>query len=142
LSHTAIPHLQTATQNFKITDSALTHNIEDSLTLDFRSDTLVHRKAKLLDRILNAKDDTLVIGEKYEKLLSNKTHVILRNARQVLLKNQLAYKGTLKQLQESYTLLRRKERELINANYLLLTNLKKGLDKIIDSERTKLQDTE
>lgn len=142
LSHTAIPHLQTATQNFKITDSALTHNIEDSLTLDFRSDTLVHKKAKLLDRIFNAKDDTLVIGEKYEKLLSNKTHVILRNARQVLLKNQLAYKGTLKQLQESYTLLRRKEQELINANYLLLTNLKKGLDKIIDSERTKLQDTE
>jgi len=123
-------------------DTTLSRTLRDTVLLNLRADTLVQKKGNLIQRIFNAKNDTLIFQNKYEQVWTTQLEVILRNLHKIILQKHRAYDRNVMQLQRNYSSLRQKERELIQANYTLLKNLKEGFDNIIALERSNLQHAE
>lgn len=103
-------------------------------------DTVVRAKGGLLKRIFNTKSDTLLTNTQQFNI--QQIEALQRNVSQVFVQNETIYNRSFSRLQDNFKSLRQKERALIQANYLLLNNLKTGVDNIRELERQTIRDAE
>ncbi|MFD1771844.1 ATP-binding response regulator [Sphingobacterium suaedae] len=123
-------------------DSVLNKILSDTLLNQVALDTVVRKKQSLFKRIFNAKNDTVVANSTTQQLNVNQIDVVHRNIEQIIIHNERIFHTNLRNLQRKFTTLRQKERELIQANYRLLNNLKTGIDKLKEREQAAIQRAE
>ena len=128
-----------STQN---ADSLIRQILRDTLDKDLVRDTVIKEKQGLFKRIFNAKNDTLVSNYSHEILNTKQVDVVHRNIERLISTNEKVYNKNLKSLQNKFTQMQSKEREMVLSNYALLTNLKVGLDKLRQIELDKVRKTE
>src|SRR5690606_16383104 len=119
-------------------DSAINKILNDTALT--KVDTLVREKQNLLKRIFNAKNDTVFANSQQFNI--QQLDVLQRNVENVMVRNETIYNTSLGNLRRNFTSLRKKERALIQANYLLLNNLKIGVDNIRELERKAVREAE
>jgi len=119
-------------------DSAINKILNDTALT--KVDTLIREKQTLLKRIFNAKNDTVFANSQQFNI--QQLDVLQRNVENVMVRNETIYNTSLGNLRRSFTSLRKKERALIQANYLLLNNLKIGVDNIRELERKSVREAE
>ncbi len=123
-------------------DSLIRQIMQDTTDKDLTQDTLVKEKQGLFSRIFNAKSDTLVSKHSYEVLNSQQVDIVQRNIERFITANERSYGRNLKNLRQTFLKMQSKERELVLSNYVLLNNLKLGLDRLKQLEMDKIRKIE
>ncbi len=123
-------------------DSLIRQIMRDTTDKDLTQDTLVKEKQGLFSRIFNAKSDTLVSKHSYEVLNSQQVDIVQRNIERFITANERSYGRNLKNLRQTFLKMQSKERELVLSNYVLLNNLKLGLDRLKQLEMDKIRKIE
>lgn len=131
-----------ATPRYISADSAINKMLNDTALHQVAIDTVVRKRQNLFNRIFNAKSDTLLSGTTTQQFNIQQMDVLYRNVENLIVQNETIYNRSLRSLQRNFTSLRQKERDLIQANYLLLNNLKTGVDNIIELERATVREAE
>lgn len=121
-------------------DSVISKILSDPQLNQVQADTLVRKKQNLIKRIFNAKNDTLVTNT--QQFNVQQIDVLQRNVENLISHNKIVYNRSLRELQRNFTKLRQKERDLIQANYALLNNLKIGVDHIRSLEQAAIRNAE
>lgn len=123
-------------------DSAISKILSDTALNQVEVDTVVREKQNLFRRIFNAKSDTLLANTTTQQLNIQQIDAVHRNVENIMVQNETIYNRSLRGLRHNFTTLQQKERQLIQANYLLLNNLKTGVDNIRELEREAVREAE
>lgn len=123
-------------------DSAINKILNDTALHQVNIDTVVRERQNLFNRIFKAKSDTLLASATTQQFNIQQMDVLYRNVENLIVQNETIYNRSLRNLQRNFTSLRQKERDLIQANYLLLNNLKTGVDNIRALEQDVIRDAE
>lgn len=126
-----LPHMAKAEI---IEPDSLVHRILTDTTSTLIQDTLVRQKQRLLKRIFNSKNDTLVVDIEKNTLLADHITVIHKNIKDAVTESEQAYVENARILRNTFLQLQQKERQLITTNFLLLNRLKAGIEKIRNIE--------
>lgn len=110
-------------------------------TVIVKQDTIVRKRPSLLRRIFSARDDTIVVDVSTTRIAPPPDPATAAHATTLVTTQQ----ADMAALRRSYSRLQAKERELVNANYTLLSNVRAGIEKIrmikMDADRsTERQD--
>src|SRR5690606_23706043 len=105
-------------------------------------DTVVRKRQNLFNRIFNARNDTLLASATTQQFNVQQMDVLHRHVENLIVQNETLYNRNLGRLQRNFSRLRQKERDLIQANYFLLNNLKTGVDNIRELERALVREAE
>lgn len=124
------------------TDSLIGQLLADTTLTHMDQDTVVSQRQNLFNRIFNAKTDTLVahsitqqINQKWVEVVENQVSHFIENY-------QIHHDRDLRNIQNSFLNYRKKERELIHYNDILLQHLKFGLDNLNRLEMESIQISE
>lgn len=123
-------------------DSIVNRILQDTSLVTEIQDTVVHKKRGLLQRIFNARNDTLVNTIQQETLSHKQIDVVHKNIEHYIESSNRIYRQNLSGLREVMLQMRNKERALITANYGLLMGLKGGLDRIKELEVRAIRENE
>ena len=124
-------------------DSVMDRILSDTLqTQQLHQDTLVVKKKRLLQRIFNSKNDTLVYNNTNQILNINQIDLVRRHIDRLVVTNDRIYRNNLDGLKNSFELLRIKERKLIDANFSLLESLKIKIENLERNELEKVRQAE
>lgn len=141
--------LSVLTQNQKVmppkhvsTDVVMRKILGDTALNKVEVDTAVRKKRSLFNRVFNAKNDTLLNSATTQQFNTQQIDVLQRNVENLIVQNQTTYNRGMRTLQRNFAIMRQKERNLIQANYLLLNNLRTGVETIQELERASLREAE
>lgn len=123
-------------------DSIVNKILQDTVLTNEVQDTLVREKRGLLERIFNAKNDTVVTTSQYETLTHKQIDVVHKNIEYYLEATDRVYRRNLSGLRHVMLQMRNKERALVTANYELLMGLKLGLDRLKELEISAIRKSE
>lgn len=124
------------------TDAVMRKILNDTALNKVNVDTAVRKKQSLFNRVFNAKDDTLLNSAITQQFNAHQIDVLQRNVENLIVQNQTSYNRGMRTLQQNFAVMRQKERNLIQANYLLLNNLRAGVEKIQELERASIREAE
>ncbi|TYR37739.1 response regulator [Sphingobacterium phlebotomi] len=124
------------------TDAVMSKILGDTALNKVEVDTAVRKKQSLFKRVFNAKDDTLINSASTQQFNTQQIDVLQRNVESLIVQNRTTYNRGMRTLQRNFAVMRQKERNLIQANYLLLNNLRTGVEKIQELERAALRAAE
>src|SRR5690606_10716390 len=124
------------------TDAVMRKILNDTALNKVNVDTAVRKKQSLFNRVFNAKDDTLLNSAITQQFNTHQIEVLQRNVENLIVQNQTSYNRGMRTLQQNFAVMRQKERNLIQANYLLLNNLRTGVEKIQELERASIREAE
>lgn len=143
-----LPNLNTLTNGIKTqsstfsSDSLIQKLIADTTLITSFQDTLVIEKQNLFNRIFNAKADTLVGNIFIQQINQQWIDVVEKHVNSYIENYQLHQNKDLQNIQNTFLSFRKKERELIQYNDILLQHLKFGLDNLNRLERESIQISE
>lgn len=124
-------------------DSIINRILNDTLHQKMlHQDTIVVKKKRLIQRIFNNKNDTLVYNNSDAILNINQIDLVQRHIDRLVTTNDKIYRRNLDGLKNSFELLRIKERKLIDANFSLLENLKSRIENLERNELNKIREAE
>ena len=123
-------------------DSAISKILNDTALHQVDVDTVVRKRQNLFNRIFNARNDTLLASTTTQQFNVQQMDVLHRHVENLIVQNETLYNRNLGRLQRNFSRLRQKERDLIQANYFLLNNLKTGVDNIRELERALVREAE
>lgn len=123
-------------------DSVISRILKDTLQIAQKQDTVVKKKEALFNRIFKAKNDTLVNQRTNEILNINQVDLVQRNIDRLISTNEKIYRSNLQSLYTTFQKLQVAEKNLILANYVLLNDLKTGIEKLRQIEIDEIRRAE
>lgn len=123
-------------------DTTLKNIFKDTVNRLVDQDTVVKKRAGLLKRIFQTKDDTLVNKNASEIINQEKLDIIQRRFDHLLNSNERIYQGNMQALRQTIQKLNQTEQELLLANFTLLNQLKVSIEKIQQLELQKIRKQE
>lgn len=124
-------------------DSVVNNILHDSLANTItHQDTLIKKKRNLIQRIFNAKNDTLLNVNRIDVWNSNQIDVIKKNIENLIRSSESTYNKSFTSLRNLYLESKEQERKLINSNYSLISDLKSSIDNIREIELQKVREAE
>lgn len=112
-------------------DKVIKSIVNDTSLWSSKKDTVVKKKESLFKRVFKAKNDTLVNANDSEVHNSNQIDIVLRKSLERLVDyNKNIYNSSFNQLRNTFEQLQAKERQLLFANFTLLSNLKSGIERL------------
>ncbi|WP_437919178.1 ATP-binding response regulator [Sphingobacterium sp. LRF_L2] len=148
LAKDSLPNLRLTPSNYgriaslPSSDSVVSKLLNDTSFNQVMQDTVVKKKEKLFNRIFKAKNDTVVANSLTQNFSLQQIEALHRNIENLIVQHEYIYRNNFARLKQRFSILRQKERELIQANYGLLNNLKAGIDHIKDYELTVIKKAE
>lgn len=121
-------------------DSVVHKILNDPALREVEKDTVVRKKQGFLKRVFNSKDDTIIANTSVQEFNVNQIDILQKNVENLIVQNEITQNQNLSKLRQNFDQLRKKERDLIQANYLLLSNLKDGVESIQELEQMAVRE--
>jgi len=124
------------------TDSIVSRILADTAVQKVSFDTVVRKKQGLLKRIFKAQDELLVSNSVTQYFNSSQVDAMYRNIENLNNEQQRLYIRGSALLKNRFRALIQKERQVIQANYRLLSNLRNGIQNLKerDAEQRRMVD--
>ncbi|GHE39512.1 hypothetical protein GCM10017764_23440 [Sphingobacterium griseoflavum] len=119
------------------TDSIVSRILTDTAMQELVTDTILAKKQNLFTRIFKAKADMVISNTMTQHLNSSHIDAIYRHIKHSNDQQQQLYVRKSVQLKNKFKAMLQQEREIVQSNYQLLTNLRNGIHDLEEQELTK-----